>query len=170
MTDYHTEPLRRSNCGTNAGFNQHALKRERACEPCREANRIYLNVWHIRTGRYNQRRVSVELIGALIAACPDRTVLARVAEEIGPEIAEACVARAEAEVDEEVVTRAIGRVDNWAIRDAARFHIGRPLTPGEQREVARRLVERGLGTNAISRACRVAGGTAKQLHQEVTAA
>jgi hypothetical protein len=73
-------------------------------------------------------------------------------------------------VDDEVVERAIGRYENWPIRDARRFQTGRPLTVAERREVARRLAAKGRGIEAISKACRVTGTTAKQLHQEVTAA
>lgn len=73
-------------------------------------------------------------------------------------------------VDAEVVARAIGRAENWEIRDADRFRLARPLTDAERLAVARALVAGGRGATAIAKACRVAGDTAKQLHQEVTAA
>lgn len=73
-------------------------------------------------------------------------------------------------MDEEVVARSIGRFENWSIREAERFRVPRPLTPAEQRVIARQLVERGHGANAISKACRLGGTAAKELHQEVTAA
>lgn len=73
-------------------------------------------------------------------------------------------------VDEEIVARAIGRAENLEIRDAARFQQPRPLTAAERLAVARALVAVGRGATAIAKACRVAGDTAKQLHQEVTAA
>lgn len=73
-------------------------------------------------------------------------------------------------VGEVIVARAIGRAKNWEIRDAPRFQLPRPLTEAERRTVARALVAEGRGASAIAKACRVAGDTAKQLHQEVTAA
>lgn len=71
-------------------------------------------------------------------------------------------------VDEVLVERAIARARR-TVQPAGEL-VGRTLTAAEQRVVARRLAERGLGPNAISRACRVTGTTARQLHQEVTAA
>lgn len=93
MTDYPTEPLRRSNCGTNAGYNQHVRWGERPCEPCRVANRVYINTYFVRTGRYKQVRLPVEVIGALVAACPDVEIVDQVRRSLGPGIVEACVER-----------------------------------------------------------------------------
>lgn len=94
MTDYQSDPLRRSNCGTNAGFNQHVKYRERACEPCRVANRTYINAYYIRTGRYKNVRFPTELFGALIAACPDVDIVEQARRSLGPGIVEACIERA----------------------------------------------------------------------------
>lgn len=96
MTTYHAEPSRRSNCGSVAGFGQHVKYHERACDPCRNAQRIYTNAYYIRTGRYDQRRMPVELVGALFAACADETVKAQVLDLLSPEVVEACVGRLEA--------------------------------------------------------------------------
>jgi len=35
-------------CGTYAGWNQHVKLRESPCEPCREAQRIYMRSWRER--------------------------------------------------------------------------------------------------------------------------
>lgn len=96
MSKYHAEPLQRSNCGTNAGYNQHVAHHERACEPCRVANRTYINAYYIRTGRYRSVRFPTELFGALVAACPDVEIVEQARRSLGPGIVDACVARAEA--------------------------------------------------------------------------
>jgi hypothetical protein len=169
VTDYPAEPLRRSNCGTNAGHEQHVRWGERSCEPCRIAHRSYINAYYIRTGRNDQRKIPVEIIGALYASSTDETARERLVEFLGTDAVEACVGRAGInDIDEVAVERAIAR----ALRkvEPAGELVGRQLTAAEQRVVARKLVERGHGTNAISKACRVTGTAAKQLHLEVTAA
>ncbi|SER95962.1 hypothetical protein SAMN05216188_11892 [Lentzea xinjiangensis] len=170
MTKYQDEPVDRPSCGTLPGHDAHRAANERGCDACAEAYRLHRRGYHIRTGRQDSVRVPVEVLGDLLREIDKQPVFQRLVAALGLPVAEACVERLNATVDEEVVERAIGRAENWAIRDADRFQIGRPLTHAEQRIVARRLAERGLGTSAISKACRVAGTTAKQLHLEVTAA
>lgn len=167
---YQDDPAHRPSCGSMPGHDAHRAANERDCEPCAEAYRQYRNGYHIRTGYRQSVKIPVEVLGDLFRAIEKQPVLQRLVDALGLPVIEACVARLDATVDEEVVERAIGRAENWEIREADRFQAGRPLTPAEQLVVARRLAERGHGTNAISKACRVTGTAAKQLHQEVTAA
>lgn len=44
-----------SACGTYAGWNRHNGKGETPCEPCREAQRVYLRDWRAR----NPERMAV---------------------------------------------------------------------------------------------------------------
>lgn len=90
---YPDEPVERPICGTPAGYAQHYRCRERPCERCRKADRAYINAYEIRTGRVSQRKVPVELIGALFVSSADDVARDKLVEFLGEDSVNACVQR-----------------------------------------------------------------------------
>jgi hypothetical protein len=90
---YPGDPVKRPVCGTPAGYAQHYRCNERPCERCRKADRAYINAYEIRTGRVDQRKVPVELIGALFTSSADSAAQERLVEFLGTESVDACIQR-----------------------------------------------------------------------------